>query len=1261
MARVQWLLGCITTILLTAVSAAPVSGQEAEWIWSPEHEKEAVPTRIACHFRKTFVLRAPDEGQIIIAADDLYQVYVNGRRVGTGQSSRELDEYDISRFLTRGRNTVAVRVENRRGSTAALAARVMVKEDNADWRSFSTDTTWRTNLNPLPLWNTAIYNDRRWATAQAFGQLGDTAPWDIEEGLATADRHNAERFQISNEFDVTRVLDTDVTGSLIAMTFNEFGQIIASRDGGPLILIYDSNSDGELDRVRTICEKVTSCQGILSLNGEVYVTGSGPDGQALYRLADKNRDGKLESVRTLLKFEGSMGEHGVHGITLGPDGLLYIVVGNHTKPAVDYDVASPVRHYYEGDLIKRYEDPGGHARGVKAPGGVVIRTDIEGRAVQLVASGLRNAYDLAFNAEGELFTYDSDMESDIGSTWYRPTHIYHIPSGAEFGWRSGWAKWPEYFVDSIPPIGDTGRGSPTGVTVYSHVSFPERFHNALFLADWSEGRILVSRLKRNGSSFTVNTEVFLKGQPLNVTDLEVAPNGDLYFVTGGRGTRGGVYKVSWKGTVPAEVSQLGRGITAVIRQPQLQSAWARQKVAQLKQELGDDWSRMLTGVTQTTANPAHYRTRALDVMQLFGPTPRPDLLIELSTANSEIVRAKAADLLGMYDTDEVRDALIGLLQDPDRNVRRKACEALLRADHEPPIDSLLPILASDDRFEAWSARRLLERIEPAKWRDEVLKSKEIRVVLQGGLALMIVDPSAENTKAVVESTAQAMGDFVTDRDFIDLLRVQQVAIHRGKLPEENAAALRHLLSEEFPAGDALINRELTRLLTVLQTTSITDRFFAYLDSEVPDADKVHVALHMCFLRSDWTTENKIRLIQFLEEARLKEGGNSFPLYIMNATRDFSRRLTPVEAEQVLSNGAKWPSAALGALYSLPKQLDAAKIAELTQMDRQILEKTDESYKRLKVGVVAVLARNADEQSMAYLREIWLRDPERRQAVAMGLAQKPDGKNWSYLVRSLSILEGPAAREVLRKLLTVERAPAEIEYHRQVILCGLRLQDQGAVDAAELLQYWTGEDFVTEETTWEEAIAACQSWFHKEHPDRPEATLPVPSKNAKWSFGEVLEYLDSEEGKSASATNGREVFAKASCHKCHRFGNQGEAIGPDLTSMARRFMKKEVLQSIIFPSHVVSDQYLAKQINTEGGKTYVGIVAPGAEGELIVLQPNGEKAIILEDDVAEEKPSKISAMPKGLLDTLSLDEIADLFAYMMTPGERVAEKPSDGKQ
>ena len=120
-------------------------------------------------------------------------------------------------------------------------------------------------------------------------------------------------------------------------------------------------------------------------------------------------------------------------------------------------------------------------RGILAPGGWIAKTDPDGKNWEIVSVGYRNAYDIAFNADGELFAYDADMEWDMGMPWYRPTRVLHATSGSEFGWRSGTGKWPAYYVDSLPPMLDIGPGSPVGVEFGYGAKFPAKYQKALYL------------------------------------------------------------------------------------------------------------------------------------------------------------------------------------------------------------------------------------------------------------------------------------------------------------------------------------------------------------------------------------------------------------------------------------------------------------------------------------------------------------------------------------------------------------------------------------------------------------------------------------------------------------------------------------------------------------------------------------------------------------------------------------------------------------
>ncbi len=162
--------------------------------------------------------------------------------------------------------------------------------------------------------------------------------------------------------------------------------------------------------------------------------------------------------------------------------------------------------------------------------------------------------------------------------------------------------------------------------------------------------------------------------------------------------------------------------------------------------------------------------------------------------------------------------------------------------------------------------------------------------------------------------------------------------------------------------------------------------------------------------------------------------------------------------------------------------------------------------------------------------------------------------------------------------------------------------------------------------------------------------------------ELMSYLTGPQATQAVAARGAALFEKAQCIKCHRFGERGDTVGPDLTNVSKRFQKKEILESILFPSQVISDQYGTRSIQTKDGKNYTGMVAPSGDGALTVLQENGEKVVIEEANVEQSTRTKVSAMPEGLLNTLSLEDIADLFAYLNSPPRQdVVKRPAAPRQ
>ena len=100
-------------------------------------------------------------------------------------------------------------------------------------------------------------------------------------------------------------------------------------------------------------------------------------------------------------------------------------------------------------------DGNGFMAGVLGPGGCIYNVTPDGKKWELFSTGYRNEFDVAFNRNGDLFTYDADMEWDFNTPWYRPTRVCLAASGSEFGWRNGAANGPPYYPDSLPA--DLGR------------------------------------------------------------------------------------------------------------------------------------------------------------------------------------------------------------------------------------------------------------------------------------------------------------------------------------------------------------------------------------------------------------------------------------------------------------------------------------------------------------------------------------------------------------------------------------------------------------------------------------------------------------------------------------------------------------------------------------------------------------------------------------------------------------------------------------
>src|SRR4051812_19603017 len=340
-------------------------------------------------------------------------------------------------------------------------------------------------------------------------------------------------------------------GSWVNLCLDDKGRIIASDQYGGLYRFTPPPPGAKLDpaAIEKVPAQIRAANGLLWAFGALYVGVNDYEKKidsGLYRITDSDGDDRLDKVE-LLRAMQARGDHGVHALLLAPDGRsLLLVTGNGTKTTAFNRSLVPT-NWGEDHLLPRMPDGRGFMRDVLAPGGIIYRVSPDGKQFEIVSSGYRNIFDAALNRDGELFTYDADMEYDFNTSWYRPTRICHVTSGSEYGWRNGAGKRPVFYADNLPPVINIGPGSPTGITFGYGAKFPAKYQNALFILDWSWGKLHAVHLEPNGSTYKATREEFLSGSPLPLTDAVIHPDGAMYFAIGGRRVQSGVYRVTYVG------------------------------------------------------------------------------------------------------------------------------------------------------------------------------------------------------------------------------------------------------------------------------------------------------------------------------------------------------------------------------------------------------------------------------------------------------------------------------------------------------------------------------------------------------------------------------------------------------------------------------------------------------------------------------------------------------------------------------------------
>ncbi|WP_234044377.1 family 16 glycoside hydrolase [Haloferula rosea] len=529
-------------VLKKAVSAPePTTGPAVSWIWTSGR-----PTKNEKAFFRT-EFTAPKDilgAELVVTADNYARVWVNGEDLGDSWDWSVAANHEIRKLLVPGgMNVIAVEARNQEGN-AGMALRLHVSQPAGKKLFVVSNAQWHAAKEVGEGWQAVGSTSTKWSPATVVAKMGDE-PWGMVIPEPVTGSRAVKGVTLLPDFELERLMTVPKEkGSWVSMAVDDIGRLICSDQHGGLYRVTIPPTG--VPEVEDLPISLIGAQGLLWKDGALYVTvnegGMNPSG--VYRVES---DGDRWGMPKLLKAVKGRGEHGPHSLVESPDGQwIYFCAGNMTA-LPDYEKSWVPEIWGEDQLLPRRPDGRGHARDRMAPGGYIARFKPDGSEWELIGIGFRNEYDLAFNDQGDLFSYDADMEWDLGMPWYRPTRINHVVPGAEFGWRNGTGKWPEYYEDSMPAAVDLGPGSPTGLLAGRGAAFPGKYQRAMYAFDWTYATVHAVHFVKEGETYTAEREEFLSGFGLPLTDAVIGKDGAMYFLTGGRRTESALWRVRYKG------------------------------------------------------------------------------------------------------------------------------------------------------------------------------------------------------------------------------------------------------------------------------------------------------------------------------------------------------------------------------------------------------------------------------------------------------------------------------------------------------------------------------------------------------------------------------------------------------------------------------------------------------------------------------------------------------------------------------------------
>ncbi len=976
-----------------------------------------------------------------------------------------------------------------------------------------------------------------------------------------------------------------------------------SRYADQVRMLEDANGDGRADRSTVFAGNFNApldglAAGVIARDGDVYLTCI-PN---LWRLRDTNGDGVADVREAVLHGfgvnAGFLG-HDLHGLVWGPDGKLYFSVGDRGFHVVTR----------EGKTL----------HGPRA--GAVFRCDPDGSHLEVIARGLRNPQELAFDARGNLFAVDNNCDKGDDA------RLVYVIEGGESGWNMSYQSLPSPYLTGpwhaeklwhlphpgqaawiVPPVGKLGAG-PSGFAYYPGVGMPERYRDHFFYCNFTtDGGVESFAVRPQGAGFTkVDDHKVIT--PVRATDVDFGYDCALYFSEFGN--------LEWDGS-----NNAGR-IIRVTPPEARENPTARQVAALFKDGFQQRSVDELIGLLGHA--DMRVRLRAQFALAERGESVIDPLSSALTTLPSGSVLARLHCLWGLGQvarkTPRALATIETHLKDTDATIRAQASKILGDLDHKPSGDRIQALLRDESPAVRLQAAIALGKLGQKTALDPLLalarENNDTDPYLRHAIVMGVLGVGA--TEAILPFSRDASPA---------VRRIVALVLRRRADPR---------IARFLDDADPTIATEAARAINDLPIDAATGE------------------LAKSLARIDaFKSESLDPWVRRALNAHLRLGGTENARALRNYLADGSHPLAM--REEALAALENWDTApnrdrVTGFWRPVAKHDPKARKDALDESVDALLAATTGPLQARTIDLLMGAGATIDGKMLVSLVADTKKEAPTRLAALRYLAARDDSRLESA-VRSAILSNQPTLRAEARVI--VARHAPEIAYTLLAPLVNKStvtlFERQQALAALGTLKSPKADDFLIDlldklrddqvpgviQLDLIEAAAARSAPKVREALARYHASRPAADPLAK--FRPSLEGGDRARGAVLFTDHPR-----AQCVRCHKIAGQGGVTGPDLSQVATRADRLELLQSMIVPDAKIAPGYATVSLALTDGRVVAGILRAEDRDTLIVETPGGRRESIARALVEDRTPAH-SAMP-GVADVLSPRDLRDLIEYL----------------